>query len=118
MGDFIQFLIEDCLKDLRGLTARKMFGGYGLYLNHKICGIISKDRLYLKTDETNRKDFERYNMKPFTYAPEKTLKTYYEVPSHLLEDGEKLVQWIQIAASIPANVVRAKTISKSSPLKK
>ena len=40
--------ILDTLADLPGLSARKMFGEYGLYLDTKIVGLICDDQLFIK----------------------------------------------------------------------
>ncbi len=42
-----------------------MFGGTGLYCDDVFIGIIARDRLYLKVDESNRPDYERHGMKAF-----------------------------------------------------
>jgi DNA transformation protein len=38
-------------------------------------------------------------MKPFRPNPKQTLKTYYEVPVDVMEDGEQLTTWATRAVS-------------------
>ena len=77
-----------------------MFSSLGLYLNDKFFGIINENILYLKTNETTRKKFEEYKMKPFTPSKEQVLKNYMEVPEEVIEDREKLMDWILRSASL------------------
>ncbi len=47
------------------VTARKMFGGMGLYLQGMFFALIASDILYFKVDDTNRPDYEAAGMGPF-----------------------------------------------------
>lgn len=42
-----------------------MFGGVGIYSRDVFFGIIDRDTLYLKTDASNRQDFEVAGSGPF-----------------------------------------------------
>ncbi len=70
-----------------------MFGGYGLYGGSVFFGIISKGRLYFKTDAKSRRSYAELGMKPFRPNSRQTLKTYYEVPVEILEDRDRLASW-------------------------
>lgn len=83
----------DQLADLRGLSCRAMFGGYGLYRGPRFFAIIHEGRLYFKTDEKSRTKYASKRMKPFRPTSKQTLKRYYEVPPDILEDAEALVAW-------------------------
>lgn len=43
-----------------------MFGGHGLYLGTRFFGIVYKDRLYFRTDDSTRSWYERQGMSPST----------------------------------------------------
>ena len=86
------------LTDLRGLTARAMFGGYGLYHRTTFFGIIHKGRLYFKITEATLPRYKEQGMKPFRPNAKQTLKSFYEVPIDVLEDAEALTQWATEAA--------------------
>jgi DNA transformation protein len=83
------------LDQLRGLdvTARAMFGAYGLYHGGVFFGIVANGRLYFKTDEDSRPEYEKWGMGPFRASEKQTLRTYYEVPVDILEDDEALALW-------------------------
>ena len=93
---FRQF-VEDQLSTMRGVVCKRMFGGHGLYAGETFFGIIYRSQLYFKTDETTRTAYLERGMKPFRPSAKQTLKTYYEVPAGILEDGDQLVVWAQQA---------------------
>jgi DNA transformation protein len=97
-NDSFKDFVLDQLTDLRGVTCRAMFGGYGLYRREVFFGIIHKGRLYFKTDEATRKDYNERGMKPFRPNAKQTLKSYYEVPVDIIEDQEQLTAWAERAA--------------------
>lgn len=97
-GDSFKDFVLDQLDDLRDVTCRAMFGGYGLYRHETFFGIIHKGRLYFKTDEASRKDYHERAMTPFQPNAKQTLKNYYEVPVDIIEDQEQLTAWAERAA--------------------
>jgi len=50
-ADFVQFIADQC-SGAGEIVTKKMFGGYGIYCNGKIFGLICDDRFYLKPTET------------------------------------------------------------------
>jgi DNA transformation protein len=77
-----------------------MFGGYGLYLGETFFAILSRNRLYFKTDALNRTDYVAAGMGPFRPRAGKTLKNYYEVPVDVVEDADRLVAWARKATAV------------------
>lgn len=98
-NDSFKDFILDQLSELRGVTCRAMFGGYGLYQGESFFGIVHKGRLYFKTNDATRATYVRYGMKPFRPNAKQTLKTYHEVPVDVIEDGEQLTTWAGRAVS-------------------
>lgn len=91
--DGFKDFVLDQLRDLHGVTGRSMFGGYGLSYRGTFFGIIHKGRLYFKVTATSVGLYKEQGMKPFRPNRKQTLRTYYEVPLEVLEDGERLTQW-------------------------
>ncbi len=91
-ASFKDFVLDQ-LGPLVGLRCRAMFGGYGLYCGEVFFGIISKGRLYFKTDARAQYRYVEAGMKTFRPNPRQTLKTYYDVPVHILEDSDELARW-------------------------
>jgi TfoX/Sxy family transcriptional regulator of competence genes len=52
----VDFLLDQ-LSEAGGVTAKKMFGEYGLFLQGKMIALICDDRLFFKPTEPGRKLF-------------------------------------------------------------
>ena len=61
--DFVQFVTEQC-GGAGEITAKKMFGDYGIYCDGKIFGLICDDRFYLKPTEAVRPLLRAVEMRP------------------------------------------------------
>lgn len=85
--------ILDQLVDIPNVTERKMFGGFGLYVEGIFFAIISENVLYLKTDNESKQKFIDVGMDCFRPSKEQVLKNYFEVPADVFEDREVLSQW-------------------------
>jgi DNA transformation protein len=96
--DGFKDFVLDQLADLRGVTCRAMFGGYGLSYKGTFFGIIHKGRLYFKVTPATIADYKQQGMKPFRPNAKQTLKSFYEVPPDILEDAEHLTTWAEHAA--------------------
>lgn len=91
--------VLDQLANLRGLTCRAMFGGYGLRYREAFFGIVHKGRLYFKVTPETTDSYRALGAKPFRATKTMTLKTYYEVPADILEDAELLTEWAATASA-------------------
>ncbi len=94
--DSFKEFVLDQLSGLSEMACQSMFGGYGLSSGQTFFGIIFRGRLYFKTDERTRGDYERRGMKPFQSNKRQTMK-YHEVPADVTEDREQLLGWARKA---------------------
>lgn len=92
--EYLDYALEQ-LRVLGHVTARRMFGGVGLYHDELFFGLISADTLYLKVDDSNRSDYTARAMEPFRPFADRPnySMAYYEVPADVLEDAEALAAW-------------------------
>lgn len=101
-ASFKSFVLDQ-LEELGDVIPRSMFGGVGLYHRGMFFGIIARDVLYLKVDETNRADYERVGMGPFKpYLHRPTTMRYYAVPVEVLESAFDLAAWARKAVAAAA----------------
>ena len=108
-GDsFKEFVLEQ-LAGLGQLRCRAMFGGHGIYHRDVFFAILYDGRLYFKTTAATRPSYEKEDMTAFRPNSKQTLKNYFEVPPHLLEDADELIQWARQAAVVSS---RAKKSNK------
>ena len=115
--DYCDHLI-DLLAPWDVVSVRRMFGGYGVYRQGLIFGLVIEDVLYFKADEMNRPDYEAQGCEPFTYeAKGKRISImYWQVPECALEEPEMLGEWAEKSyqASIRA---QQKKPAKKKPAK-
>jgi DNA transformation protein len=108
--EFRDFVLEQ-LAAAGAVTARRMFGGVGLYLDGLFFALISDDTLYFKADDANRPRFEQAGSRPFRPFPDRPgyVMAYWQVPAEVLEDGEELVTWTRgaLAAALATRSKRS-----------
>jgi DNA transformation protein len=84
----------DLLSPLGPVTARGMFGGFGIYLDGLMFGLIAWDTLFFKADATNRPMFEEAGSGPFKPWDDKPMvMPYWEVPSDVMDEPDDLCRW-------------------------
>jgi DNA transformation protein len=98
MSEFIEFLTEVFL-DFGPISARKMFGGYGIYHEGLMFGLVEQDSLYLKADQTTRAHFEARGLSRFSYGrgDKEVSMSYYLAPDDIYDDREAAVVWATLA---------------------
>jgi DNA transformation protein len=118
--------LVDHLSLLGAAQGRSMFGGFGVYLDGLIVGLIAFDTFYLKADDTNRADFETAGAEPFRYGRSgktATINAYWTCPADVLEDPELLRAWtaksltVSRRAAASARKPKRKAVRKSSKKK-
>jgi DNA transformation protein and related proteins len=106
---FTSFILDQ-FSDLGPVHSRRMFGGAGLYLEDVMFGLLADDVLYLRTDHSNRPDFEAVGMEPFKPFPNKPmLMPYHEAPPELLEDKDTAKTWGKKAVHVARINKKAKS---------
>jgi DNA transformation protein len=93
-------LLKEQLEPLGSIAFRRMFSGAGVYCDGVIFGLILRDVLHFKVDDTNRAAYEAEGMTPFSYeARGKTVEVgaYWRVPERLLDEPEEMLAWARAA---------------------
>jgi DNA transformation protein len=77
------------------VEARRMFGGYGLFHDELMFGLVASDRLYLKADATSAPDFVERGLAQFEYTKQgrATRLSYYLAPDEVFDDPEAAEWW-------------------------
>jgi DNA transformation protein len=112
--DFLEFVLDQ-LSRVPSVVARRMFGGIGLYRDATFFAIIDEGRLYFVTDDATRGSYTERGMRPFQYAPGKSLRTYYEVPVDVLEDDRELCAWARDAIAAQTRRGAKKRAGRGAP---
>ncbi len=98
-ASFNEFVREQ-LAGLPSIEFRRMFGGHGIYQREKFFGIVHRGRLYSKTDDATRPDYEAAGMGKFQPNAKQSLSSYLEVPAAVLENPGQLCAWAARAAKV------------------
>src|SRR5687768_1957690 len=84
---FVAHVVET-MRDFGPVTAKSMFGGWGLYHGGLFFALIAEDTLYLKVDEDNLLEFESAGLGPYVYVTkdgDRMTMSYRQAPPEALE---------------------------------
>jgi len=107
--DFIAYLHE-LLEPIGKVSARAMFGGWGVYVDGIIIGIVVEGRLYLKADALSEPRFIAAGNAPFMYPSPKgpMAMSYWSVPDDALDSSEAMGPWAKLALEAARRKAAAK----------
>lgn len=91
--------LQDVASDFGALSARRMFGGHGVYHDGVMIGLISGDVLYLKVDDQTRERFRAADSGPFLYTRrgETVPTSYWSVPEAAMDSPQDMKPWLVLA---------------------
>jgi DNA transformation protein len=118
-GDFVKYVVE-LLAPLGRISARRMFGGHGVYCDGLFVAIVLDDVLYLKADEESRADFERAGCEIFSYSRKgkAAMLNFYRAPEDAMDAPQRMLPWARKAleAALRARTTRrpAKNLRRRS----
>jgi TfoX/Sxy family transcriptional regulator of competence genes len=95
--NFVDFVLEQ-IKNSGDITAKKMFGDYGIYSDEKLFGLICDSKLFIKSTNSGRKFIGNVVEAP----PYEGAK-----PSFLIEDKIEDSEWLSELVRISLNELPA-----------
>ena len=123
-SEFAQYCCE-LLTSVGPCTAKRMFGGWGISTDGLTIAIIADlgggEKLWLKTSDHNRHEWEAAGCKRFTYTSTKDGETvsrgmnYYSAPEEAMDAAHAMAPWARMAlqAAVAAKVNKpAKRVKK------
>ncbi|NRB10608.1 MAG: TfoX/Sxy family protein [Rickettsiaceae bacterium] len=104
LSPYAEYVVQ-LLSPFGEITAKFMFGGYGIYKNGLIIGIIAEDELYFKVDDSNKANYEKLDSTPFVFEGKgkKMQMSYWKVPPEILENEEILPKYLQDSYDVSIN---------------
>ena len=92
--EFVAYVI-DLMQSIGPVSAKRMFGGHGIFLEGLMFGLIAGNTLYLKVDAESKGSFEARGLEAFGYSKKgKEYKmSYYQAPEEALEDPQEMMAW-------------------------
>ncbi|MAU14519.1 MAG: competence protein TfoX [Muricauda sp.] len=98
--DYLDFVLDQ-LSNWRTVRPKKMFGCIGLYAEGVIFGVIAKETVFLKVDDTNKKHYIEAGSESLKlFKNNTTVPSYYEVPIDILENAEQFTTWAEQSLTI------------------
>jgi DNA transformation protein and related proteins len=82
--------------DMGALSARRMFGGAGIYLGGRMFALIAEGDIYLKADSDNLGAFVQASCPPFVFETKdgKVMEmSYRRMPETALDDMREALGW-------------------------
>jgi DNA transformation protein len=94
MSEFVKNL-QTVFELFGAIHAKRMFGGYGVYHDDLMFGLVADDVLYLKVDQQSEPDFIELNLSPFIYNKngKPVEMSYYTAPEEIYDDMELARIW-------------------------
>lgn len=100
---FLDFACE-LLSGVGPVSARRMFGGAGLYADGMMFALVADDVIYLKADPALAEALEAEGCGPFVYDGGKSGKphkmNYWRLPDAALDDAEIAESWARRALDV------------------
>ena len=106
-SEFVTHVL-DMLEALGPVSAKRMFGGYGIYLDGLMFALVADDMLYLKVDEETRDVFLAAGLEAFRYARKGKVyqMSYHAAPEDALENAQLLRDWARKAVDAALRAAR------------
>jgi len=92
--EFSGYIVDLC-QSIGPVYSKRMFGGFGIFLDGLMFGLIVDNVFYLKVDDESRKEFEELGLLPFSYEKQgKEMNLgYMQAPEEALERTEIMTLW-------------------------
>ena len=105
----IDHLLE-LLEPLGPISARRMFGGWGVYADGDMLAAVLGGELLLKVDAETRQAFEAAGCRPHLYRMRgrELPMSYWSVPEAALDSAEAMRPWAAMALAAARRKVKAK----------
>jgi DNA transformation protein len=114
--DFVAHVVET-MRPTLAATAKRMFGGHGLFDDGRMFALIVDDVLYLRCGEDNRAAFDALALPSFEYARldgARAVMSYRQAPGDALESPAEMREWVRGALA----VARAGPARRAKPVKR
>ncbi|MGE4248570.1 MAG: TfoX/Sxy family protein [Parvibaculaceae bacterium] len=98
-AEYLDFIKEQ-LSSFGPVTARRMFGGAGVFRDGLMFALIADETLYFKADDASQGEFEARSLPPFTYGTKegrRTIMSYWRAPEACLDDRDEMTEWARKA---------------------
>ena len=98
MSELVDHVLE-LLEPFGDVSARRMFGGHGLFHQGVMFALEADDVLYFKVDDKTRPEFDKRELTPFEYARNGNSVTlsYRMAPEEAMNSSKRMCKWAKDA---------------------
>jgi DNA transformation protein len=119
-NEFVDYVVG-LMAAWAAVSARRMFGGHGLYREGLMFALIVGDELFFKTDADNLARFERAGSHPFVYQKQdrNVQLSYWSAPVASLDSPVEMAEWCQSAygSALRGQAAKVKVAGTGKPAK-
>ena len=91
----LEAILMQNIESIKGLSSKKMFGGYGIFHENKMFGIVSaKSEIFFKANEDTKATHESEG------GVRHSRMSYYSVPEKILHQKKTLTVWAKKSIAI------------------
>ncbi|MFH2035963.1 MAG: TfoX/Sxy family protein [Candidatus Zixiibacteriota bacterium] len=96
--------VEDILRDVAGLTFRKMFGSLCFMINGNIAVCVSKDRLMVRVGPDNYEKAMKMKHTSVVYFSDKPITTFVYVEPEGLRTQKSIEKWVMMGVEFAGSL--------------
>ncbi|WP_366185850.1 TfoX/Sxy family protein [Flavobacterium ovatum] len=101
--DYLDFILDQ-LSNWKTIHYKRMFGCIGLYADGLMFGIIAKETVYFKVDDSNKNKYLEAGSETLKlFKSNSVVASFYEVPIEILEDANQVIAWAKVSLEIQKN---------------
>ena len=111
---------QELFAPLGPVRVKRMFGGFGVYVDEVFIALVADEQLYLKADDETRARFEAAGCTPFTYeaAGKRTALGYWSAPDDAMESSALMMPWARLAIAAALRSRAKKPAARKTAAKK
>ncbi|WP_087022691.1 TfoX/Sxy family DNA transformation protein [Thaumasiovibrio subtropicus] len=81
------------------IKSRSMFGGFGLFLGETMFALVVNDKLHLRANASNERQFKESQFQPYVYKKRgfPVVTKYYAIPDTWWDDEDQIISQASLA---------------------
>ena len=104
--DYLDFILDQ-LSNWKTVNTKRMFGCVGLYADGLMFGIIAKETIFFKVDQTNKEQYLNAGSETLKlFKNNSIVASFYEVPIEIIENANQFVLWAEASLNIQKNKIK------------
>jgi len=106
--DYLDFILDQ-LSSWKTIHPKRMFGVIGLYVDGHMFGIVAKEVVFFKVDDSNIANYRAADSQVLKlFKNNSVVASFYEVPIAVLEDVDQFTVWAEASLNIQKKITNKK----------